>query len=292
MKFEQDHVKILLLGALMGGLTACSHGPVVQSYPETTNPYEKVQHLEKDIRAANEKQVNVLSPRNFKSAQESLADAQKGLIRQKNNKDILRQIAEGWVYLDRANAFAKVSHTNMEDVVVARQQAIDAGAPSVLNNDFQDADDHLVYITRAIEKNDLEGVAKNRKKLQASYLDLELKSIKQNSLGQALETITQARKEDAQDYAPRSLALAEKSAKDAEAYIIANRHETKKVAALANEARTHANHLLKITRDAKSSIVHTPEELALSLEDEQNHIQMKQSKLPQVEAPVMENENL
>ena len=265
--------------ALFASINSCSHGPTVQDYPDTANAAVEVHSLETDVSAASANQVNVLSPRNFEKARDTLSSAKKSLDNQKDPKDTLHLVAVGHAYLARSNEFAQTARSNLEDVVVARGDAIKAGAPGYATAEFRDADQNLKDVTSDIEKNDLRAAATNRSNLQAAYLALELKSIKETCLGQSRETIALAIQEGAKDFAPRSLAIALKSATDTDAFINANRHDSEQLIIRTNNTMEAANHLLKITRNSKSSKKTSSEDNALQMEGEQNIVVSKQNQI-------------
>ncbi len=269
----------LVIVSLFTFVIACSHTPPIQEYPDTASPTEEISKLSEDLKVAAQKQVNVLSPSNYENAEEALNDAKKGNEKQKASKDILHDVAVGRAYLNQANAVSEVAHTNMEDVIVARERAIKANAPTLFRSEFRDTDEDLVDVTEDLEDNDLKSAAKERTDLQARYLELELKAIKDGNLAQARDMIELAKKEGAKDFAPRTLAIAEKSLKDADAYITANRHETLQVKDRSNTAVANATHLLKITRESKTAKKVSPEEIALQIESEKNKVVDKQAQL-------------
>ncbi|MBS1984971.1 MAG: OmpA family protein [Bdellovibrionales bacterium] len=157
----------------------------------------------------------------------------------------------------------------MEDVVQARQAAINAGAPRYFKTDFNDVDKNLAEVISSVEANKLDSLTKNRAKLQAAYLEVELKAIKETNLGPARATLGLATKEGAQDHAPQSLASTEKKIADADAFIVANRHDTAGIQAISKIALDSANHLVRINREAKEGKNITAEESALRVEREQ-----------------------
>lgn len=262
--------KIVLVVTFLIGIGACSSTPKIQEFADTANSADEVQRLTADMRTATDNQVDVLSPSSFQQANNALkaavSDQQKG----SDAKDILHTVAQGRAQLDRANKFAELSRTNMGDVVTARQDAITAGAPKFFSEEFNKADDHLRDVTSKVEDNDLTEVASNRSKLQAEYLSVELKAIETANLSPARTTIAIAVKEGAKDYAAQSLAIAEKTVNDTEAFIVANRHQTDAVKSHSEDATNAANHLLKITRASKAGKNITSEETALRMESEQN----------------------
>jgi OmpA-OmpF porin, OOP family len=273
------YVVALTFLAGMGGITGCSSTPKIQEFADTANPSDEVQRFANDMQTAVQQQVDVLSPAAFRKADKHLKSAVIAREKGKDAKDILHSVAEGRAHLNRANQFAELSRTNMEDVVAARQAALTAGASKYFADELNKSDDNLRDVTSEIEDNDLGSVAKNRAKLQKEYLDVELKAIKQSNLGAARATLALAIKEGAKDFAKQSLAITEKKINDADAFIVANRHQTVTVKSRSEDAVNTANHLLKITRASKAGKNISSEETALRLEAEQNKTQNERDQL-------------
>jgi outer membrane protein OmpA-like peptidoglycan-associated protein len=253
-------------------LTSCSSGIQVQEIPSTANVTQEFQSFAMDMSISANNQANVLSPKNFKEAERSLNNARLSLEKQKDPKDTLHEIATGRAYLKQANTVEALSHTNMEEVVIARQRAIAAGAPAFFPTAFQKADDHLRAVTVDLEKNNFKSLLKNRESLQALYMQLELTAIKQEKLGFAKKSIKEAVKNDAKKYAPQTLAIAEKNYKDTEAFITANRQDMEEVntrTALLNQS---VDRLLKITQASLNTKKVSPEEIALQMEKKQKDL--------------------
>lgn len=264
---------------IMAMVISCSRAPVTQDFTDTASATQELKNLQSDIQMARTDQVNVLAPTNFAKAEEYLKDAQKSIDKEKSEKKSLHLIAQSRAYLTQATGFAKISHTNLEEVIIARQQAVDVKAPTYFDKAFRKTDAKLVDITEDIEKNDINSALKNRNVLQAEYMGLELQAIKRINLGPAQAKIDQAKKEGAPKFAPRSLAMANKSLQDFDAYITANRHESVEIARRAQETQTSADHLLKITMDSKAGNKVSSEDMALKMEDEQDKVADKQSEL-------------
>ena len=269
--------------SMLLAFAACSHTPPMQEYAATARPTEEIQKLDADMTTAYRAQVDILSPTNYENARLSLKEAKADLDKQKDSAVTLHEVAKGRAYLNQAQAVAQTAHTDMEEVIAARQQAVEADAPKHYNKEFNTADKNLREVTEDLEKNDAGPAAKNRTKLQNEYLALELLSIKTGALHDARELINQAVKEDAKKFAPRSLAIAQKTYKDTDAYITANRHDPQ-VKVKAEAAKASADHLLRITRAAKTDKKTSPEELALQMESEQNQVAAKQNEIQNKEA--------
>lgn len=267
--YKKNFGKIILSAALIASLGACSSGPQVQEFANSASPTEELQRLSTDVQAAKNQQTDVLAPSDFQDAEKSLKKAIDAQSDGKAAKDVLHRVATARAYLNRAAQTANISHTNMEDVVQARQAAINAGAPRYFKTDFNDVDKNLAEVISSVEANKLDSLTKNRAKLQAAYLEVELKAIKETNLGPARATLGLATKEGAQDHAPQSLASTEKKIADADAFIVANRHDTAGIQAISKIALDSANHLVRINREAKEGKNITAEESALRVEREQ-----------------------
>ena len=271
--------KTLLMTAAFTALTACSSGPVVQDYPVTASAPEEISKLDADVTAARANQVDVLSPKNFQEAYDSLEDAKNMQAKGKDADKTLHEVAVGRAYLTNANSVAEVARANIEDVIAARQTAIAAGAHTYFDKQWAKADADFKDVTEDIEKNKLSGIDKERSKLQQKYLELELMAIKEKNLGESRDTIALAKKEKAEKFAPRTLAAAEKSYKDTEAYIVANRHNTSEITARAAETKQAAHHALNINRTAKGTDKTSSEDTALAMEAEKNKVAQANAQL-------------
>jgi len=280
--------QVSLYSALLLGSLACSHDPGVQQFDATAVPSDEVSKLEADMGKALEAQVNVLSPNNYEKAKDNLKEAKEGLRDQDTAKSVLEDVAEGRAWLAKATAAAKAGSDAMSDVVQARELAVKEGAQEAFNEDFKKADYQLTKLTDDIEKNDMTKVGKMRGDLQATYMDLELRAIQRNALNTAQGKINQAKREDAAKYAPRTLAIAEKDIKDADAYIIANRHNKAEIAALSEKVNADADHVLKISRQVKEGSTVTTEEAALKLEGEQAKVAQTEAELKAAQAKLSE----
>jgi outer membrane protein OmpA-like peptidoglycan-associated protein len=291
MKLFPNLRKALLMATVLTAAAACSSGPVVQDYPVTANATEEITGLENNVKTAQANQVDVLSPKNFKEANEALMDAKKMHAKGKDAGKVLHEVAVGNAYLANANAVADVSRNNIEDVIAARQAAVTAGAPSYFSKEMKKADEDFKDVTEDIEKNKMSSVTKERTELQKKYLELELKSIKEKNLGESRNTISLAKKEKAEKFAPRTLAIAEKSYTDTEAYITANRHNTIAIEARADETKQAAMHALNINRTAKGTDKVSSEETALAMEKERQRVAAKDSQLSSVKGELDATQN-
>ncbi len=281
MKNKYEVSNVLIASAIVAMITACNSMPVVQEFPDSANATEEAEKLTAEIQIARNEQAEVLSPHFFEQAEKALESARQDQIKMKDSREILHKIAIGRTYLNKGKESVQLVRSNMEEVVIARQLAMERGAQRLFESDFRKTDQYLKEVTSEIEKRELESISHQRVQLQAEYRDLEYRAIKEVRLGPAQKIISQALTEGAREFAPQTLALAEKKIADTSAFILANRHDLDQVKARSDDAMAAAEHLLKITQNAQSTRKASPEELALQLEKEEVKIQDDQSRLAQ-----------
>lgn len=260
-------------------LSACAHKPEIQEIPITADVNAEIQSLDGQVNAAVAEQVNVLSPFNFKKAQDALTDAKEAQGKGKATKDVLHKVAVGKAYIEKSYQVADKGHQNIEELIAVRARAIEAGAPNYFSKEFEKADNKFLAIGSELEDDDIKGAVKRSSKVQELYLDLELKAIKQARLGRAKDLVKQGIKDDGKKYAPRSLETAQKKIKDAEDFITANRTSVYEINARSNEALAAAEQFLKIAHDAKHNKKVSPEDLALELDSGRKIISKKDAEL-------------
>jgi OmpA-OmpF porin, OOP family len=257
----------------------CSSTPVYQAFPVTASPMEELSKLETDLQSARNAQAAVLAPENFKKAQASYEDAVKSISKSRSAKDSLDDIAKSRAYLERSMNFTSLSRSNLHEVISARNQALKANAPTVSKDDFDKADAELIKVTSDIEKNNLRSSVRKSASLQEEYLKIELDSIKSTNLDQARSTIKLAEQEGASEYAPRTLAQAQKDVADFDRFLTANRHNEQAIQRYYVATQASADHLLKITRESKSGMSVSSEDMALRFEREDDRLTAKQGQL-------------
>lgn len=264
--------------------SGCATERTVVSVPDTASPTEETRKFETEISMSRSNQIDVLSPKNFQESESSLESAKENLKHSDHPEYTLKHVAEGRAYLERANDIARKAELKMPGVVNARERAIKAGAQDMFRDNFRAADNRLRKLTQDIEGNYMTLIEQNRGKMQAEYLDLELRAIRQTYVGPIWDVITLAEKEGAKTYAPRTLTNAENEVNEVETQIKVDRDNRTKITQMADTALKTANFLLKITRESKMTQKISPEETALRQEAEKQKSAEKDKALSQEQA--------
>ena len=188
------------------------------------DPIEQVNRLDQDIANARMNQLNVLSPSSFGKAEASLFEAKKGLKSGDRPSEFLQKVNDGRAQLQRAEDTGKRVRAALPDVIKARERAQAAGA-SNFKEDYAEADEQFLELTKAIERNNLPWALKNRGKVIRAFDRLELRAIK-GILVEVSKLINEAKKRGAKKTAPKMFTVAQDKLSDVDAFISEHRYET------------------------------------------------------------------
>jgi len=275
-------LRLVFISSLL--LAACSSTPSVTELPSTADPQQEITRIEDELKQAKDRQADVIAPESFDKAGQYLNKAKEARSNNKDQKNILYQVAVAQAYLDQANHIVTIATPSLQVVMAKRQDAINAHAPELLSEEFNTAEDQLKEVGKQLEANDLSGAEKNRAQLEGLYASIEVDSIKKAKLSKARDDIMSALKEGAEKLTPQTLTWAEKKVNDDEATIVNNLHNTSVVDTAAADATASASRLLTMVRKAKIEKEKSPEDLAQDSEKNQIAEAAAEQKLDQESA--------
>jgi len=257
---------VAMVVATIWVLSACAGGQVgMQEVGTTVNPAEEVNRFDSEISNAQKNQLNVLAPTSFAKAEAYLNDAKKALKSGDKLSEILEPIASGRAQLKNAEEMAQVARTTLPNAIKARELARAAGA-TTLGEDYVRAEEQFLKLTKAIENNDLKYAQNNGEKVAAAFDQLEVRAIKEQTLGEARKLIKQAEEEGARKLTPKTLEVAQKKLNDADAFISEHRYEKEEIQQKSAEALFQAQRLVQLTRQSKQIGEMQREQLTLWVE--------------------------
>ncbi len=226
----------------------------------------QIDWLENDLRNSRNVQVDILSPNAFAEAEDLLNDAKKRLDQGDKQSKILEKIAGAQDQLKRAKEVAQRARKELSQVIKARELARAAGATSY-EKEYAAAEEEFLELTEAIEKDKIERAQKNAPKVSEQYRQLELRAIKEQTLGEARNLIAQAEKEGAKKLAPNTYGEAQKKLLEVDEFITNNPYQKLKIHNMAGEALLQAGRLLQVTRQSETIKTMKPEMVTLWVEE-------------------------
>ena len=267
MTQTQRHMLLVLFGWVLLLSSGCG-GPklAVEPISASADPVEQVNRLDSEISLARKNQVNVLAPSAFEQTENYLAAARKGIERREDPKEILDKVAYGRAQLQRAGKLAELSRTDLREVITARDFARSAGAAN-FEKEYADVEEEFLKLTKAAEGGDASWAKKKQAGVGETYRQLELRAIKTRTLGEVRDLIAQAEKKDAEKIAPKTLAMAKNSYREADTFITRSPYEKEKIQLLAGEALFQARRLHQVMAQSSSMKLFAPEDAVLWTED-------------------------
>ena len=257
---------MLLLVFVVYLLGACARGQLkVEPIARSENPMEHINRLDNDIGTARNNQVNVLAPTWFAKADMSLKEAKATLDRGGELSKVLQKISDGRAQLQRAEEMAQVARPALADTIKARDLARAAGATR-LGDDYTEVEEEFLKLTKAIENNNLQSARKNRAKVTGAFDQLELRAIKEQTLGEVRELIAQAEKANARKIVPETFAVAEAKLTEADTFISKHRYQREMIHQKAGEALFQARRLHQVTGQSQKLRTMEPEQITLWVE--------------------------
>ena len=229
------------------------------------NPSTKIFQLEATLAEGRTQQINVLSPTWYAKADNYLNKARYGLANNDSVAGILQNVAYGHANFDRAKEYALIAQSAISRAIKARELANAAGAAS-LGDDYQRMEDEFIALTADIEDNDLAGAEENESKVANGFADLELRAIKENTLGKVRSLLATNINNGAEKLAPKTLNETEKALADADQFITQQRYEREEMQNKANAALFQAQRLGQIMAMITALKTMLPEDISLRQE--------------------------
>ena len=256
-------IVIIVFISFVGACTSTSLN--VKPIAKSENPTDHINSLENELAAAYKNQLNVLAPTWFAKAESSLSQAKKQLEQGEELSKVLGNIAEGQAQLKKAEEISQVTRTSLADLIKSRDLARQAGAAK-LGNNYTDAEQAFLSLTKAIEKGNLAYAEKNKAEVAETFRSLELRAIKTETLGEVRKLIKQAKNSKVDKIAPQSFNIARNKLDEADAFITQHPYEKEMMQQKANEALFMSQRLLQIADQSEKFKNMKPEEMTLWIE--------------------------
>jgi outer membrane protein OmpA-like peptidoglycan-associated protein len=246
-------------------LVACGSSVKVGPIDYNVDPAQAVGDLKTAVEQARAEDVNVLSPTWFDKAEDTNAEA-AALLKQSNDlRDMLETAQLGQAQLAQARKFADVAKRELAGPFEAREAAMNAGAPKMYPAEFESVERRFLDLGKSIEDNDIKDARKDGQVVEKRFRELELRAIKEHTLGQARRLIADAEQKRAQKLAPQSLGEAQKALAETEAYITQNPYSPEIQLRADNVLRT-AEHIHIVLAEVEKWSNRTVEASVLAVE--------------------------
>jgi outer membrane protein OmpA-like peptidoglycan-associated protein len=223
-------------------------------FPSDADPQDELAKLQSDLDHDLANQVQISSPRSYKTAEKHFDKARDLRDRHQPAEKILKELAIAREFLSRAENTSDKIFPEIQEILTARRSSLDVDADRLHPNILKEIDDQLTEITKRSEKGSLSLSATEKSRLQSAYLDLEGLSIKSTRLSETKDLIMAAENLGAEKIVPNEFLAAMEKEGEAENVITLNRHDDAKIAKAVTAARSEAQKLLEATEGERSKI--------------------------------------
>lgn len=256
MKKKNTIIRVLFglsLVAALITLGGCASSQPKLTQEQVMDQYPQVAKLDAEVKDAKAKGSEYLAPESYATALESLNDAMNAAYN--NKKDAASEaetaVTEGLNVIDKVKSDTASSQKLLSEVLVVRERALKAGVATLQAEKLAEVDKKLKKTSALIEEGNIEKAKQRRPELLEGYTQLELTALKQGTAEKAKSAIASAKKQGAEDYAPKTLARAEEEMVLAVTILDADRTKTKEADAQANKAKWLAEQSAAITETVK-----------------------------------------
>ncbi len=248
-------------------LAACGAPKIkVAKLQLTEDPSAQITALTSAVFDGRQQHLNVLSPTWYAKAGVQLEKARKGMTVGEPAEKILEKIAYGQAYIEKAHDYARVAKTVIGPSIAARTAAIKAGAMEY-SEDYRQVEDEFLDLTRSIENGDIARAKNHDAKVAQTYLDLELRAIKDKTLGEVRTLLSAAEKNMAAKIAPETYAGAKEALNEADRFITEQRYQRERMQKKAALALFQVKRLEQVMKQIKRVEAMTAESMVLWVED-------------------------
>lgn len=209
---------------------------------EVLDQFESIKQLDQEVSNAKSVSVDTYAPQGFSRAEAMLNESI--LLAQENETSrAVATASNGLKTLEKAREDAENIKKVMWEVIAYRDRAINANAPDLFKEEFGEAEEMFRRTTALIENGEIPKAKGNQATLIQKYSDLERQSLEKGVIELAKMAFEQAKTVEAEKYAPKTFARAQKELNLAIGVLETDRTRTA-------EANRHATLSAKLAKNA------------------------------------------
>jgi outer membrane protein OmpA-like peptidoglycan-associated protein len=198
--------------------------------------------IEELVSQARSQRADVLSPSYFAKGTKELSEARALFDEGKSLKDIERRLER-----------AEENNVTLGSALEARDAALSADAPRYAEELFERGEKFFQEAGRKVEKGNVKDAKVKAADAERRFREAELIAIKTTVIGEVRGLLAEADREEAEEWAPRSLGNARQKLADAERQLEEDRYRRSETVAMAREAEVEARRGLAIAAAARQA---------------------------------------
>ena len=204
----------------------------------------RINAIENEMSQLRKDYYDLLSPTNFKDAEEELAKAKKDFQEGKDIRGIQDKLEKAGRYFKLVNDVGKQGEILFKDVLEARNNALVAQAPDFASQQFNDAENKFLEASNRLEKGDLNGARSRIPKILEAYGQAEFVAIKESIVGNLRDLLTKAKEQDVEKNAPLTMKKAQSLYDEVLVILNGNRYAKTNAREIATQAAYEVKHAM------------------------------------------------
>jgi OOP family OmpA-OmpF porin len=197
-------------------------------------------------------EADVFAPKTWQKAAEAYDKAREAVNRNKKQKTVDQRVSEAREYVENALKAAEVCKLSLQEYLLPREKAKEAGAARLVPELYQKAYEQFVKATAKVESGDVKGALKEADKASPLFDIAEMEAIRADILGGADRLIEKALADEAGKYALSTLDKARTARKKANAILTNDRYNRTESVSEAKRAEYEAQHASSIAASVRS----------------------------------------
>jgi len=197
-------------------------------------------------------EADIFAPKTWEKASRRYTDARRSIDDGKNSKTVEKHVAEAREYAENAIKAAEVAKLSLDEYLDPRKRARVVGAPSLVAEQYLEAEKQFLKATQKVESGDVKGALKEADKAAPLFDAAELEAIRVELFGPAARLIEKAVADDAVKFAPSTFDKARSALTKGNAIIDADRYNREAAIVEAARAEYEAAHASNIGLSVRS----------------------------------------
>jgi len=244
-------LSLLLLTGCFGGSSNLKMSAAEEAKYSEVSTQSALDTATKRLAKAKADSLNYYSPENFEEAQNNLEKARKAQRKGHGSNKVITLIAITNRHLDRAEENHAAIKENFAELLVEFEKLDKVGARSFDEDHYEDLRDDFSELIELVEEGKLEKAIAGRTELKSECTALRIEATKAEFLGRGQRILDALHDNDADDYAPQSIQLANESLRRAELYININPDDADGIEERSSQALRSIQHAQIIAQMVK-----------------------------------------
>jgi outer membrane protein OmpA-like peptidoglycan-associated protein len=197
-------------------------------------------------------EAHIFAPKAYEKAEEKFNDTRDAIAQGKKQSKIEKLVNESHEYAENVFKIVEVTRLSLSEYLDPRNRAIEAEAPKLVSELYQEAEEQFLKASRKVEAGDVEKGLQEADRSTPLFDFAELKAIKVEIMGAAASLIDKADEDEARKYAPTILDKARSFLTKCDNILDKDRYNRIESIEMATTAEYEARHASNIAQSIRA----------------------------------------